>query len=450
LVQLNRGDEGLAVASELLKLPTKDESVLSTLTHTFRALRDNASAIRCYELMLEMNPNSEKHAKELFFALAKAGEVRRMQKTASLLYKGMGKRRYLFWTVCCLLTAEPPTTMVYALADKMLTRLLFEVFPDSRPGYEELKLYLSVLLKQPQRRGDAMEALRQLSGRRAEPPLQDQDSEQSVPATALQLLELGQELMQAGGDWRGELDRLDGILAQYPDQWSALKRRADILCEHQIGHDDQALVLAHSQLQQAQTLYPGLRGPFLAELYVLSRVQGRQAADLWGADAMVRAVCGYVDRFSAKPSCFSDLKPYIEGLRSDGRLAAIVTFLDTSIAAAGAQSASGSSAASLCRMSKLRQLRFLCDMESADLSACIELVRLYPVSEKPAAKGGDKDVTPGDELLLLAGTALRRLGRGGPEGCFARAVVADYGQCVSPHSFALKVCRLSTLSNQQR
>lgn len=111
-----------------------------------------------------------------------------MQKTAQLLYKGMGKRHYLFWTVCSMLSNER-SDMVFLLAERMLRKLLYEVFPETRPGFEELRVFIDVLMQQKGREREALKAFDELSVRPAGTAINDQDAlmslEQGVAALPL-------------------------------------------------------------------------------------------------------------------------------------------------------------------------------------------------------------------------------------------------------------------------
>lgn len=162
------------------------------------------------------------------------------------------------------------------------------------------------------------------------------------------------------------------MLSDYPDQWSAHSRVIDLIFSNSTAagadpFDEEMLhrLVEHRLwLMDAQQSHPKLRGPWLAELYLVSTLGDRTTSNLehcklpapWsevvGPDDftltldrssasqlrdyfdgglifadIARLLCSYCARFSSKPCCFSDLKCYLEKIPADSpALAAVYTW----------------------------------------------------------------------------------------------------------------------------
>lgn len=456
LAQLDRGQEARALALELLD-QQRDEAVLGTVVHTFRALGDQTSLVRCHETLLQLNPSSERHAQQLFFALARAGELKRMQQTASLMYRGLGRRRYLFWTVCCMLTAEPPSPMTLTLAEKMLRKLLYEVFPSARPGFEELRLLVNVILRQDGA-DRALTAIDELSSRPSGPPPSDQDSEQEVDASALQMHELRCEVLRRSGDSRGELRELAALLAHSPDQWTAYTRAVDLLCGP-LAKDEEARSSHLLLVQSLQRTHPALRGPWLAEVHLSCALSSddRLIRRLWGEDSsacsvLTRALHSYVDKFGDRQCCYSDVRPFVETLVKLAEERAVFEWLEGEANEATNRLDTcediGLQKNMLTRVVNLTQLRYLCNQLAGECdygAVATNALQLYKLTTKKVAlsESSARETRPDDELLLLATAALREMVVDTTPAKFSilfeSAMLAEYGCKESPHSYCLKL-----------
>ena len=457
LAQLDRSEEARELATELLD-QQRDEGVLGTLVHTFRALRDAENLIRCHEALLQLNPSSERHAQQLFFALARAGELKRMQQTASLMYKGLGKRKYLFWTVCCMLTAEPPTPMTLTLAEKMIRKLLYEVFPAERPGFEELRLFVDVIVRQ----GGAERALAcldELCARVAGPAPSDQDSELQIAASTLQILELRCQILGRMGDLRAELREQTALLALFPDQWAAHARAAELVCGPLSAEED--VPLSHLRfVQSCQSLHPGLRGPRLAEILMADSLaqDAPLTRRLWGdstSPVSSRLLRNYIETFGDRPCCFTDVRPFVAKLVEQGEGNAFCEWLEERALEViqrlevGAEPIERASLAS--RLTNLTHLRYACKKAAGncDDAAFVEIaVQTHSLTAARALPSEEptREARCDDDLILLATAALREVPADAPFPRFAllfeAALVSQHGGAVSPHSYSLKIDRI--------
>jgi hypothetical protein len=159
------------------------------------------------------------------------------------------------------------------------------------------------------------------------------------------------------------------MLGDYPDQWSAHSRVVDLLIPDSTATSAEPLdgevlhrLAEHRQwLNAVQQSNPKLRGPWLAELYLVSTLGDHASANLEHSALLIpwpeivgpsdftlaldrssksqlrdylndglifadiaRLLCSYCSRFSSKPCCFSDLKCYLEKIPADSPALAAV------------------------------------------------------------------------------------------------------------------------------
>ena len=154
---LNRKDEALLLAQEVIGRKPTDDATLFPLKLTLKSLQAYDAMITLYESVLEANPSNLKMSEELFFTYVRKDEPKQMQLLAQKLYKQTGSARYLFWAVTSMLCQGPEGAEVtLKLAEMMLKKTLFKPNGDSRgitsekaePGWEEAELYYEVLMRQ--------------------------------------------------------------------------------------------------------------------------------------------------------------------------------------------------------------------------------------------------------------------------------------------------------------
>jgi N-terminal acetyltransferase B complex non-catalytic subunit len=226
---------------------------------------------------------------------------------------------------------------------------------------------------------------------------------------------------------------------------------------------------------------PRSRAPFLVELELLRRwgLSGRTPIpETWvkketttsegdGDDGdRTDLVCAYIDRFSSKPCCFLDLKPYLAMLKSstgsetrDGLVRALSTKASSS-----SDDLQSSGTAVADRVALLHKhicccqcLRFLGEPKVDDAAALkAEAARLFALYRatldvNEGAAGGQREVQHGDELVLLAVHILRDLAStsqsDGDDVVFRchldAALLLEYGLECSPFNYHMKIELLS-------
>lgn len=261
---------------------------------------------------------------------------------------------------------------------------------------------------------------------------------------------------------------LKEVLIELPDQWDALEALVtvhhDSYCRSK-ALGDSRLGALRKDLLQMQSLHPDNRGPYLAEMLLLrlwtetslseNHSQSLPIPESWTfgedqtaslatdfallnlnggvrtlAQLMVLLVVQYISKFESKQCCFTDIKPYLTSvyLKENhqfmdwmrARAATLRSSLEANVQnfnSAPSEENSGKEVPEqICRLSKLLQIEFFLKVGSDTLGDeawqfVRSLVNLYCVTHEVAGGrgvGGLREVQPGDELLMLASTAMKR------------------------------------------
>lgn len=311
--------EAINLARSLIAKKPTDETVLATLAQGLKMIRMEDEMIPLYENIITINPFSEQHITELFYAYARKGDAKKMQTLSQKLFKITALPQYVYWTVCSMMqqlnvpNSNANSGMVLTLAERMLTKV---IRPDNKengstiqqPGDEEFQLYIETLVRQ-KKFSEALDAFDSLLAPRASasesatsenatttsvvlpPPLHDDVdfvahpnsiTAQQLPISMLRISVLS-KMAQAEDSKEYKLDisrKLNAIyydvLGSYPDQWDIHQAVIDNLTNINASgsvDDYYNLVVAHQiKLKTMQCGDVKLRGPFLAELELVDCV----------------------------------------------------------------------------------------------------------------------------------------------------------------------------------
>jgi hypothetical protein len=378
-----------------------EPSVVSTLGCTFKAARAETDFADLYENAMKKKAMPESYVLELFACYCRQYNPKQMQFVAQKLHKAAPDRHeYLYWSIACMLLQDLPPTML-VLAEKMTHKVMYEIYNEYQPSAEEHSMYAFILARQG-KFAEAYDQLVSLRQRKHGYIFADEPHFHRYPhyvkMVELQFQVHKADLLIRQGRFAEVVTEAKEVLKTYPDQWSMHKVIVDcllategdapgaaalsapklmtfpmqdlseLLKQVQSGaaSTGTAVTTAHVQavlqhqtyLLQLQGQHAKLRGPYLAELYLLSTwatwLRQRQtdgavteaagsAAGLWrfpeapevvlqGAatkcptgtvsDAIASLVgelgnliARYAVRFHTKQCCFSDLKPYIVALQ---------------------------------------------------------------------------------------------------------------------------------------
>lgn len=309
------------------------------------------------------------------------------------------------------------------------------------------------------------------------------------------------------------------VLTELPDQWDALETLVTVSYDSYSRNTStiNSLGELRSDLLKMQSINASNRGPYLAELLLLRLwTQGFQHESnipllptCWGESEgsgeekiasefshlhlstesvgrtmkqeMTRLLIQYILKFESRQCCFTDIKPYISTLDHEN------CYLLTNWVSSRAESIQSELLSvadnftqnpnddrikdvpeQLCRLSKLLQIDyFLTVVTNIELplekqwTLVRSLLNLFCQTHAVAGGrgvGGLREVQPGDELLMLASTILRRLSisqksllNSDEEEVYFLNVNLSWGALLgigrekSPHSFCFTVDNLEPL-----
>eukprot|EP00981_Chlorochromonas_danica_P008231 scaffold2066_cov229-Ochromonas_danica.AAC.15 len=362
-------DKALQMARTVSKSQPLDEATVNAVGCTFKLCKADVDFAACYENAMSVGSMTGVHnMEELFHCYARLSQPKKMQQLAQRIYKASNNSKYLFWSVSSMLLQSdlPPAMLV--VAEKMLEKVL-QIAPAvpaaKAPGAEELHLYLTVLLNQ-KKVSEALLALKELRQRPVGEKLHDnaffQEHTNLVAMQPFQLDLINIDLLRILGRSDEVLSACYAFLEGYPDQWNvhsvlldtllqsagvlgkegSLEKfyfqdaLSDLACLH---NDFPKWLQTSSQLQPAgfssgeviakhiaflrsqQERFPKLRGPRLAEIWLIVKWGSQNSLDSLSLGSNdLEALLGdlltsYINKFHSKYCCFTDLKPILYALQ---------------------------------------------------------------------------------------------------------------------------------------
>ena len=376
-----------------------DESLLNTLGCSFKQLREDKDLIDLYESAINSTQNitpayySESVFLELFSTYSRKNDPKGMQHTAQRMYKSFNVPKYMCWVVGCIvlqlqLNVLPPTMLV--VAEKMMQKYqdtLKQQQQQHKGGSEEFFngedriLFVHLLL----RLGKYQECLDLLplptdddvgkSHQHVEVRIDDAVHLEKNPNLVsshplnrrthridvmLRLFAVSIDSEQKALVLGQIISELRSLLTIYLDQWNihqlyvnctlsaesvdvssvAQYSFPDYDFERRFGPavgtiDAQRLILHQDFLKELQLLHPKIRGPFIAELLLLTKSVGLiSLTHLFASTSYLGSylsvgdaklddsvdptrlyaselVCNYIWKFRYKQCCFSDLRSFV-------------------------------------------------------------------------------------------------------------------------------------------
>ena len=475
---LGKNQDGLDLARKVAAAKPVDDTVISTLAHTFKKCKKEDELLVCYENALNAQTDQRKHdqlAMDVFFIYNKMGDFKKMQFLSQKLFKSTTKPLFLFWSVCSMLQQNDLPPQMLVVGEKTIAKI-FDGSPDMQPGAEELELYVHIISKQ-NRYSDALKALDDLSSRPQGPQILDNDDFEingsMVKLHSLRLASLRAELLSEIPGAKPLLgEQLKNIISIYPDQWIAHQQLVtDVVFTRANNSNTENEVVWHQQYIMAiQSSNLKLRGPYLAELFLLQKWLQRQGENglvlpsNWiacpddcstldlpaailndeqfnGAREFCKLLARYITIFKTKQCCFSDIKSYLEYISqalSARQLEPLRQWVDAEAVSlaesvhfisktdAAMQTKDNSSRDKMidliCSYCKLSQTSFFLAHMCADggarlaediVSGIASSIKLFLEAKSLCGYGvgGEKEVQPCDEILSLCSSAYRILYR---------------------------------------
>jgi hypothetical protein len=343
LVCLGKTKESLDLGRLVLKNFKCDDVVLSTLTQTFRSAKKEIEMVPSYEAAMQREPSNEYIAKDLFSLFVRLGDQKKMQVIAMKLYKNTLKPIYVFWAVFSMLQQKDLPQQMMVVAERMIKKIFFETNPILQPGAEELELYISLMLRQ-NRVDEALATLDLLRSRPLGSPIiedkefQNNDTGSMVKLHQLRYCTLRSEILTLLKNSQLS-DQLKDIIVMYPDQWTAHRQLVDIITTVSDELIEDSIISHQEYLLDIQTKHSRLRGPYLAELLLLSKwiaLKKQNVPKTWKIclkhpdyilnidesnslhvlyNEFCQLIVKFTIKFQTKQCCFSDIKPFVTLLK---------------------------------------------------------------------------------------------------------------------------------------
>lgn len=506
LERTGRVDEALDICRQVQRRQPTDDTLLSTMSLVFRLAGCEHEMLPTYEhACAHASPPVEDNFQSLFVAYVRRGDFLKQQQTALKMYKAFGGGiKYVCWAaISMMLQVEhrgtPPKML--ALAERMLLKALRDAQSDDGEALQLAVLVLQLQDKHTEAlavfdefakpvapaktKADAKTTKRKSNkstkARAAEGQGAYEEDIELGPMQAIDQLTLEAALAKRVGDWQRCAAVNQRLLEEFNgDDWTFLKEYIAAVFEQQGGAlaAVRETVTAFLSSLGSRPENARNRGPALAAIHlnaeILRRLHAAEPVDKKEAEqteARLHAlITGYMERFFSKMCCFTDLKQYLALFLGDSSLtsaaskAKLLGFVqslsaESSVGATASHEDGGSEEekkTGLALLSKrllavktLRFLGFYDDKSIAELESLVkELVSEYQSSNwlNAGSKGGQREVQPTDDLLLLAAHFLLdiyqrevRAGHVRRELLLQTAGLLEFGLDRSAYNFQMKL-----------
>jgi len=324
LIRLGREEEAGPILDKVLSESPVDEGSLQAMTIAYRELHQPEKICTMYENATKKDPNNEELLSHLFMSYVRMGQYKKQKVAAMNLYKARPKNPYYFWSVMSVVLEaleggdeKLSQNVLLPLAQTMVEKIEKEGRMEQE---QETLLYLMIL----ELRNDWQGGINVING-----PLGKKLEQAATYITLCRNKRL--DFQQKVGNWE-EVSRLArNELLEQPDQWAVYQSYITAVLllqstncpdqqegEYHLEPDriDRTAREAQQLVGQLQSRHSELRGPFLGELELISRLwASRQLASLpTNPPSVKELISKYFAKFGSKPICFDDLKLYLNSL----------------------------------------------------------------------------------------------------------------------------------------
>eukprot|EP00026_Physarum_polycephalum_P000828 Phypoly_transcript_00829.p1 GENE.Phypoly_transcript_00829~~Phypoly_transcript_00829.p1 ORF type:complete len:861 (+),score=124.38 Phypoly_transcript_00829:1022-3604(+) len=306
LVRTGSVAEGLALCRSVQNgtPPPTEESILNAMLLVYKQTGNLAEMCKCYEVAWQVDPKNEELATGVFFSYVRVSNFAKQQQIAMKLFKQFPKDGYYIWAVVSTylqgqLNNNPPLSQ---LAEKMMDKVVAE----NKIKTSETLLFYIYMLSQS---GKYEKVIELLSGQLGVSLLSD-----AIPGERIHMLA---NLLTKTNKIEEANKLYYERIQEGPDDWAAYTGYLDSLFEIKKAQQKDSSSEAREFFQSFQSLPKQIRGPFLAEIDLESRlfVLGEQKVDV-----VVDLLSKYFEKFGAKACCVYDILAYLKHIPQDGRL----------------------------------------------------------------------------------------------------------------------------------
>jgi len=430
LMRLGRETEASTILDKVLASNPVDEGALNAMTIAFRELQEPWKICRMYEGAVGKEPTNEEFLTHLFMSYVRMGEYKKQEEAARNLYKVKPKNPYFFWSVMSLVlqAIEGDPKLGQSVHLPLAQRKVAKMALDGKMEQEQEVLLYILVLELREAWSEAVEVLEGKLGSK----LASSASYRTFHRT--KRIEFQQKL----GRWREVAELAAKEVEEQPDQWAAYTNYLDAvkrLTESKEEGGETMKSEAIDLVRRQQENHPTLRGPWLAQLELLSVLGQSSDSEVTSSSLILQ----YFDKFGSKHVAFSDLKPYVAQLSGSEQEDLVAQLRERS-------SGPPTNAAEIYRDVNLRALQRFCgghrelsedvaEAEVANLVARWRLVQPLVSDLLPT------DLRPSDSYLVLAAHLLWDLwSTTGSSKHFLRATtILQMGVASSPSNWQMKL-----------
>jgi len=433
LIRLGKEGEAEVILNKVLSESPVEEGALQAMTIAWRELQQPEKICQMYEGAVKKEPSNEEFLTHLFMSYVRLGEHKKQQLAAMNLYKVASKNPYYFWSVMSLVLqaveGDPKLakTVHLPLAHKMVQKMETSGKLEQE---QEVLLYILILeLKEDWKAG-----LEVLNGPLGKKLAKSASYRNFCFSKRVEFHLASEDWEEVANLAREELDRL-------PDQWSAYTQFISAVKELQVKNAPSKYTPEEAEqfILSQQTTHPLLRGPWLAQLELVSTIQS--------TSLLPPLIIDYFDKFSTKPVSFSDLAKYLAMLDRDQQQDLVTQlaskYSDQPIVNIG----------DICRDVNLVQLSRYCGNMTGLSTSLMEkevtrLVEKYNSVQHIVADMVATDLRPSDNYLVLAAHILWDLWNSSKEEKYFMqcASLLYMGLSTSPSSWQMKLMLIKIMN----
>uniref|UniRef100_A0A7M4F8B1 N-alpha-acetyltransferase 25, NatB auxiliary subunit n=1 Tax=Crocodylus porosus TaxID=8502 RepID=A0A7M4F8B1_CROPO len=299
LQRTGKQDEAFALAQEVAALEPTDDNSLQALTILYREMHRPELVTKLYEAAVKKVPNSEEYHSHLFMAYARVGEYKKMQQSISAQDENLSK------------------TMFLPLAERMVEKMVKE---EKIEAEAEVELYY-MILERLEKYQEALSVVRGKLGEKLTSELQSRENKCMAMYKKLgkwpECNALSRRLLlKNSDDWQFYITYFESIFQLIDYNWTPPAEGEHSL-EGEVHYSvEQAVKFVEERITEEAKSSRPLRGPYLAKLELIRRLQHRGCNDEYKLGDPEELMFQYFKKFGDKPCCLTDLKVFVDLLPS--------------------------------------------------------------------------------------------------------------------------------------
>ncbi|CAL1704660.1 unnamed protein product [Somion occarium] len=311
LVRLQKVEESLLLADEVLAKKPTDDGVLTAMMHVLRGLGRHSDIVAMFETAYKQHPQNEDLGTQTFFANVRVGNWKAAQQVATKMHKQFQDDRYLYWSIFSAVLQANDMATPEALRPVLLKLALRLISSGNTPSYfNPDRFYVHLLI------------LRELEMYDDAATLLNHEIGQKICETSLVCDEIRRDIMKLKGACKQEGEQAKVKILEKKDRnWLEFLSLLDatfwdIASTSEPASEDvkaavtEEIAKTRKVFSEAATV-DGLkdRSGLLALLELEKRTKSH---GLWTDACEIRMMAeNYFSQFGDKACCYEDLLPYL-------------------------------------------------------------------------------------------------------------------------------------------